>query len=145
MKNIIYFNQDDAEKFDYDRFKKSLNDYAKVPDADIKAALKTLDQYENLHVSRLVETGALLIAKDGTEKAAKKYYDAHDQYFGDKFERLRRITGYLVGTLDRWNDGKKAEEKARVKHSINSAVDDATRAKRLEQQAVAHNIAYATA
>lgn len=25
---------------------------------------------------------------------------------------------YLVGTLDRWNDGKKAEEKARVKHSI---------------------------
>ncbi|MBQ2660441.1 anaerobic ribonucleoside triphosphate reductase [Candidatus Saccharibacteria bacterium] len=34
------------------------------------------------------------------------------------FERLRRITGYLVGTLDRWNDGKKAEEKARVKHSV---------------------------
>ena len=145
MKNIIYFNQDDAEKFDYDRFKKSLNDYAKVPDADIKAALKTLDQYENLHVSRLVETGTFLIANDGNEMAAKKYYDAHDQYFGDKFERLRRITGYLVGTLDRWNDGKKAEEKARVKHSINSAVDDKTRAERLEQQAVAHNIAYATA
>lgn len=34
------------------------------------------------------------------------------------FERLRRITGYLVGTLDRWNDAKKAEEKARVKHNI---------------------------
>ena len=34
------------------------------------------------------------------------------------FERLRRITGYLVGTLDRWNDGKKAEEKARVKHNV---------------------------
>ncbi|MCQ2049390.1 MAG: anaerobic ribonucleoside triphosphate reductase [Candidatus Saccharibacteria bacterium] len=34
------------------------------------------------------------------------------------FERLRRITGYLVGSLDRWNDAKKAEEKARVKHSI---------------------------
>jgi hypothetical protein len=145
MKNIIYFNQNDAEKFDYDRFKKSLNDYAKVPDADIKAALKTLDNYENLHVSRLVETGALLIAKDGTEKAAKKYYDAHDQYFGEKFELLRRITGYLVGTLDRWNDGKKAEEAARVKHSINSAIDDQTRAERLEQQAIAHNIAYARA
>jgi hypothetical protein len=39
MKNIIYFNKDDAEKFDYDRFKKSLNDYAYIPDADIKAAL----------------------------------------------------------------------------------------------------------
>ena len=34
------------------------------------------------------------------------------------FERLRRITGYLVGDLSRWNDGKKAEEKARVKHSV---------------------------
>ena len=34
------------------------------------------------------------------------------------FERLRRITGYLVGTLDRWNDGKKAEERERVKHNV---------------------------
>jgi anaerobic ribonucleoside-triphosphate reductase len=34
------------------------------------------------------------------------------------FERLRRITGYLVGSLERWNDGKKAEESARVKHSV---------------------------
>ena len=90
MKNIIYVNKDDAEKFDYDRFKKSLNDYAKVPEADIKAALKELDNYENLHVSRLVETGALLIAKNGSEAAAKKYFDAHNQYFGQKFERLRR-------------------------------------------------------
>ena len=35
------------------------------------------------------------------------------------FERIRRITGYLVGTLDRFNDAKKAEEKDRVKHDIN--------------------------
>lgn len=35
---------------------------------------------------------------------------------GVPFERLRRITGYLVGTVDRWNDGKKAELKDRVKH-----------------------------
>ena len=35
---------------------------------------------------------------------------------GIKFERIRRITGYLVGTLDKWNDAKKAEEKDRVKH-----------------------------
>lgn len=33
-----------------------------------------------------------------------------------KFQRIRRITGYLVGTLDRFNDAKKAEEKDRVKH-----------------------------
>ena len=36
---------------------------------------------------------------------------------GVKFERIRRITGYLVGTMDKWNDAKKAEEKDRVKHS----------------------------
>ena len=32
------------------------------------------------------------------------------------FERTRRITGYLVGTLDRFNNAKRAEEKDRVKH-----------------------------
>lgn len=36
-----------------------------------------------------------------------------------KFERIRRITGYLVGTMDRWNDSKKHEERERVKHEIN--------------------------
>ena len=37
---------------------------------------------------------------------------------GIKFERIRRITGYLVGTLERWNDAKKAEERDRVKHTF---------------------------
>ena len=32
------------------------------------------------------------------------------------FERIRRITGYLVGTMERWNDAKRAEERDRVKH-----------------------------
>lgn len=34
------------------------------------------------------------------------------------FERIRRITGYLVGSLNRFNDGKRAEERDRVKHGI---------------------------
>ena len=34
------------------------------------------------------------------------------------FERVRRITGYLVGTLDRWNNAKRAEERDRVKHGV---------------------------
>lgn len=43
--------------------------------------------------------------------------------FGDVgFERIRRITGYLVGTMDNWNDAKSAEERDRVKHSL---TDDA--------------------
>ena len=36
------------------------------------------------------------------------------------FERIRRITGYLVGTIDRWNNAKRAEEKARVKHGVSA-------------------------
>ena len=36
---------------------------------------------------------------------------------GVQFERIRRITGYLVGTVDRFNNGKRAEENDRVKHS----------------------------
>ncbi|HIT18671.1 MAG TPA: hypothetical protein IAB57_03550 [Candidatus Fimivivens faecavium] len=39
---------------------------------------------------------------------------------GVGFERVRRITGYLVGTLDRFNDAKRAEERDRVKHSVGS-------------------------
>lgn len=35
-----------------------------------------------------------------------------------QFDRIRRITGYLVGTLDRFNDAKRAEEHDRVKHSV---------------------------
>ena len=35
-----------------------------------------------------------------------------------KFERIRRITGYLVGTIDRGNNAKRAEEHDRVKHGL---------------------------
>ncbi len=42
----------------------------------------------------------------------------HEGDGGIGFERIRRITGYLVGTLDRFNDGKRAEERDRVKHGL---------------------------
>ena len=35
-----------------------------------------------------------------------------------KFDRIRRITGYLAGTTDRFNNAKRAEERDRVKHSL---------------------------
>ena len=42
-----------------------------------------------------------------------------DYYFEERpFHRIRRITGYLVGTLDRFNSAKRCEERDRVKHSI---------------------------
>lgn len=53
---------------------------------------------------------AIDITIDGDE--AEIYY----KYEPVKFERIRRITGYLVGTLDRFNDAKRAEESERVKH-----------------------------
>ena len=35
-----------------------------------------------------------------------------------KFERIRRITGYLVGTVERFNNAKRAEVMDRVKHTV---------------------------
>ena len=144
MKKIIYKNPNDAENFDIKRFVKSLNKYAKISEAEATEALADFDQYETMHVSCLVEVGMSLIANKKGEEAAKEYFDNYAEYFDEgKFERLRRITGYLVGTLDRWNDAKKAEEHARVKHSVNSAIDDAARMVALETQAMEQNIAYA--
>jgi len=45
-----------------------------------------------------------------------KKYEKLGQGVG--FERIRRITGYLVGTMDKWNDAKRAEERDRVKHGL---------------------------
>ena len=39
---------------------------------------------------------------------------------GVGFERIRRITGYLVGTMYKWNNAKRAEEHDRVKHQVTS-------------------------
>ena len=37
---------------------------------------------------------------------------------GVQFQRIRRITGYLVGTMEQWNNAKRAEERDRVKHTM---------------------------
>jgi ribonucleoside-triphosphate reductase len=42
---------------------------------------------------------------------------------GVKFERIRRITGYLVGSLATWNNAKRAEERDRVKHTMGGRKD----------------------
>jgi len=53
------------------------------------------------------------IIKDECPHCGRKETDG-----GVGFERLRRITGYLTTTLDKWNDGKRAEEADRVKHGL---------------------------
>ncbi|MBQ7964929.1 MAG: hypothetical protein IJ331_02480 [Ruminococcus sp.] len=47
-----------------------------------------------------------------------EYVDVKYTYDSVPFERIRRITGYLVGTVDRFNDGKRAEVEDRVAHSL---------------------------
>ena len=44
------------------------------------------------------------------------YVGLRYRFVPEKFERIRRITGYLVGSTDRWNNAKQAEERDRVKH-----------------------------
>lgn len=44
------------------------------------------------------------------------YVDLDYEFAPVKIERIRRITGYLVGTMDNWNNAKSAEERDRVKH-----------------------------
>ncbi len=55
---------------------------------------------------------------DGEEKIMYTRLHAVNGIVGNgvKFERIRRVTGYLVGTLDRFNDAKRAEVRDRVKH-----------------------------
>ena len=123
MQKIIYQNADDQKEFDIKRFKTSVNKYAKISDKEIEEAK--------------------LIEESGNKKKKKKYIKDHAETLNEGgFERLRRITGYLVGSLDRWNDGKKAEEAVRVKHNVNSSLDDNARTVVLQTQALAHNIAY---
>ena len=51
------------------------------------------------------------------------YADLNYEFEKVPFERIRRITGYLVGTMDNWNDAKAAEEADRVKHDVSSGFE----------------------
>lgn len=53
-----------------------------------------------------------------TLRADGEYVDMDYTFDSVPFERIRRITGYLVGTVDRFNNAKRAEEHDRVKHSV---------------------------
>lgn len=53
-----------------------------------------------------------------------EYVDLTYSYDDRPFERIRRITGYLVGTLDRFNNAKKAEVLDRVMHTVEDDCED---------------------
>lgn len=77
---------------------------------------------QNLHASGLCRAASEW-RLHGPCAASAQWPDAGDDLMdasvvgqGVKFERIRRITGYLVGDLDKFNNGKRAEERDRVKH-----------------------------
>lgn len=47
-----------------------------------------------------------------------EFVEMRFKYDNIPFERIRRITVYLVGNMTRWNNGKRAEEHDRVKHNV---------------------------
>ena len=53
-----------------------------------------------------------------TVRVDGEFIDIHSVYDMIPFDRIRRITGYLVGSTSRWNDAKRAEEKDRIKHGV---------------------------
>ena len=71
-----------------------------------------IDRAQKLYPEKTIEAIHLKIDGD--------FVDV-DYHFADvPFQRIRRITGYLVGTLDRFNDAKRAEVRDRVKHGLTS-------------------------
>lgn len=120
--SIILFNEpSEIEKFDKEKFLNSLKQFGEFDSNTIDEGLKELSQFPKLHYSRLIELGVKSFKNDND---AKRYFERYQIKESESFERLRRITGYLVGTLSRWNDGKKAEERERVKHSISTKLEN---------------------
>ena len=78
-----------------------------MSDKEQQAYLKMgIEKYPNSKIR------AMEISIDGEYVDVKYIFDAVP------FQRIRRITGYLVGTLDRFNDAKRSEVEDRVKHSL---------------------------
>lgn len=113
---IVYTKPEDAKNYNEDKFFNSLNRYGEVSREKIREAVSQV-KYEPCHVSVLRDLGVKLLPDD---ESAKRYYDEHSDYITPHFHRLARITGYLTSSIDTWNDAKKAELEARVKHGVSS-------------------------
>lgn len=68
--------------------------------------------YKEYIEKKYPQATSLEITPDGVDVDLKFYLPEV------KFSRLRRITGYLTTSLERWNDAKRAEEADRVKHEL---------------------------
>lgn len=80
-----------------------------IPEEIVQAAIAMMEQEEG---RRVVE---IFIRRTGNPDE----YGITPVFEKMPFQRIRRITGYLVGTLDRFNNAKRAEVEDRVKHTTN--------------------------
>ena len=78
-----------------------------IPEEEINAYI---DYGKKKYVNRTIT--------EMTVKTDGEFVDLQFRFADVPFDRIRRITGYLVGTLDRFNNGKRAEEHDRVKHTV---------------------------
>ena len=67
----------------------------------------------------------VIVRKEVIKMIIKMKEEKQEKLVGEGvgFDRIRRITGYLVGTVERFNNGKRAEERDRVKHSTEGLLD----------------------
>lgn len=79
---------------------------------DFDCSLDEMENYVNYVRERVKEPVQTITVKTCDDGLFDVNYNAH----GIPFERIRRITGYLTGALNTWNDAKQAEERDRVKH-----------------------------
>lgn len=83
-------------------------DISTIPEEEIAAYKKyIMDKYPTDVIDEII----LDFDEDG-------FVNIETHKHANPFVRIRRITGYLVGTLDRFNNGKRAEEADRVKHGV---------------------------
>ena len=79
----------------------------------------TIPQAEiNAYVNQLKEQNPDKLIKTVDFTVDGEYVDMSYTYDNVPFERIRRTTGYLLGTVDRFNDAKRAEVQDRVKHTL---------------------------
>ena len=119
--DISPIEKQDLENRFWNLFNGGKIQYVKYPLSYNKEAIKTLLKramdkgfYEgvNLSLAYCDDCGHQELSMDVCPKCGRSEKD------GIPFQRIRRITGYLVGTLDRFNDAKRAEEHDRVKHTL---------------------------
>lgn len=84
-----------------------INNPENLPDEIVQAAIQMMEKEEG---RKVVE---ISIRRTGNPEE----YGITPVFEKVPFQRIRRITGYLVGTLDRFNDAKRAEVEDRVKHT----------------------------